>query len=103
MKNHIVTLEDSVDAYGKKWEAEYSACGVRGVCDIVNKVTVVPTQRFADKSIAEDVEAAIERKRGVNIEDIDMRVEEGVVTLSGTVRDWDTWRAVMNTANFTWG
>ncbi len=103
VKDGIVTLEGSVDAYWKKWEAEYTTCNVRGVCDIVNKVTVVPTMQIADKVIAEDVEAAIERRRNVNIEDIDIRVENGVVTLSGTVPDWDSRRAAINAAEFTKG
>ncbi len=103
VKNGIVTLEGSVDAYWKKWEAEYTTCAVRGVCDIVNKVTVVPTMQIADRVIADDVEAAIERRRNVNIEDLDIRVENGVVTLSGTVADWDARRAAINAAEFTKG
>jgi osmotically-inducible protein OsmY len=103
VNNGMVTLEGSVDAYWKKWEAEYTACNVRGVCDIVNKVTVVPTMQIADKVIAEDVEAAIERRRNVDIEDLDIRVENGVVTLSGTVPDRDARRAAINAAEFTQG
>ncbi|MDD1678286.1 MAG: BON domain-containing protein [Methanomicrobiales archaeon] len=103
VKDGIVTLEGSVDAYWKKWEAEYTSCNVRGVCDIVNKVSVVPTMQISDRVIAEDVEAAIERRRNVNIEDLDIRVENGVVTLSGTVPDWDARRAAVNAAEFTKG
>jgi osmotically-inducible protein OsmY len=102
-RDGIVTLEGSVDAYWKKWEAEYTTCNVRGVCDIVNKVTVVPTMQISDRVIAEDVRAAIERRRNVNIEDLDIRVENGVVTLSGTVPDWDARRAAINAAEFTKG
>jgi osmotically-inducible protein OsmY len=103
VKNGTVSLEGSVDAYWKKWEAEYTTCNVRGVCDIVNKVTVVPTMQISDRVIAEDVRAAIERRRNVNIEDLDIRVENGVVTLSGTVPDWDARRAAVNAAEFTKG
>jgi Predicted periplasmic or secreted lipoprotein len=103
VKEGIVTLEGSVDAYWKKWEAEYTTCNIRGVCDIVNMVAVVPTMQIADKVIAEDVRAAIERKRSVSIEDIDIRVENGVVTLSGTVPDWDARQAVINAAKYTRG
>lgn len=103
VKNRTVTLEGSVDAYWKKWEAGYTACNVRGVCDIVNKVTVVPTMQVSDKVIAEDVRAAIERKRGVNIEDIDISVANGAVTLSGTVPDWIGRRTVVDAAKFTKG
>jgi osmotically-inducible protein OsmY len=103
VKDGLVTLEGSVDAYWKKWEAEYTTCNVRGVCDIVNKVTVVPTMQISDKVVAEDVRAAIERKRNINIEDLDIRVENGVVTLTGTVPDWDARRAAVNAAEYTTG
>lgn len=103
VRDGTITLEGSVDAYWKKWEAEYTTCNVRGVCEIVNKVTVVPTMQIADKVIAEDVRAAIERRRNVNIEDLDIRVENCVVTLTGTVPDWDARRAVINAAEFTKG
>ena len=103
VKNGTVMLEGSVDAYWKKWEAEYTTCNVRGVCDIVNKVTVVPTMQISDKIIAEDVRAAIERNRSVDIEDVDIRIDDGVVTLSGTVPIWDARRAAVNAAKFTKG
>ncbi|MDD1673460.1 MAG: BON domain-containing protein, partial [Methanomicrobiales archaeon] len=97
------TLEGSVDAYWKKWEAENASCSGRGVCQITNKLTVVPSMRIADKIIAEDVRAAIERKRNIDIEDVDIRVDAGVVTLTGIVPTWEARRAAVNAAEFTKG
>lgn len=103
VRNQVVVLEGSVDAYWKKWEAEYTACNVHGVCEISNRVTVVPTMKISDKVIAEDVESAIERNRNVRIEDVDIKVKDGVVTLTGTVPNWEARRAAVNAAEFTKG
>ncbi|RPJ52864.1 MAG: BON domain-containing protein, partial [Methanobacteriota archaeon] len=99
----IVTLEGSVDEFWKRSEAERIACRARGVCDIVNKLTVVPTMSVADKAIADDVRAAIERNSNVNIEDVTINVSDGVVTLSGSVPNWVARRAAVDAAEFTRG
>ncbi len=102
-RNGVVTLEGSVDAYWKKSEAGRIACRARGVCDIVNQLTVVPTRSIADKAIAEDVRSALERNFNGMSECVNIRVEDGVVTLSGTVPNWAAVRAAVNAAEFTRG
>jgi len=59
--------------------------------------------KIADKIIADDVRAAIERKRNIDIEDVDISVDRGVITLTGTVPDWEARRAAVNAAEFTKG
>jgi osmotically-inducible protein OsmY len=102
-KKGIVTLEGSVDEYWKKGEADRIACRVRGVCDIVNKLTVVTTRSVADKAIADDVRAALERNFSGSTECLTIRVENGVVTLSGTVPNWAARRAAVTAAEYTRG
>ena len=99
----IVTLEGSVDAYWKKPRAESIASGVSGVLDIINKLTIVPSENFIDKEIAEDIIGSISRNFNVNAEKVDVKVERGKVTLSGSVADWTAYRAVMDAAEFTAG
>ncbi len=103
VRDGIVTLKGSVDEYWKKWEAERIAHRARGVHDIINELTVVPTMSIADKAIADDVRSAIERNRNVNIEDVDIEVEDKVVTLSGSVPNREVRQAVVETAAFTKG
>jgi osmotically-inducible protein OsmY len=98
-----VTLEGSVDEYWKKTEAGRIACRARGVCDIVNKLAVVPTRSIADETIADDVRAAIERNSNVDIEDVTIEVEDGTVTLSGRVPNLSARRAAIRAAEFTGG
>ncbi|MFO7796270.1 MAG: BON domain-containing protein [Promethearchaeati archaeon] len=99
----IVTLEGSVDAYWKKSRAESIASGVSGVLDIINKLTIVPSENFIDKEIAEDIIGSISRNFNVNAEKVDVKVEKGKVTLSGSVADWTAYRGVMDAAEFTAG
>lgn len=103
VKGGTVTLEGSVDEYWKKGEAGRTSCRTRGVCDIVNRLTVVPTRSVADKAIADDVRAALERNFNGRTEEMTIEVVEGVVTLSGTVPSWVSRRAAVNAAEFTRG
>jgi osmotically-inducible protein OsmY len=99
----LVTLEGSVDAYWKKSQAGQIACRARGVCDIANKLAVVPTRSIADQLIADDVQAAMERNSRVNMEDVTIEVEDGIVTLTGRVQNWSARRAAVGAAEFTDG
>ncbi len=103
VKNGIVTLEGSVDEYWKKGEAGRIACRARGVCDIVNKLTVVPTRSVADKAIADDVRAALERNIHATAECTTIKVSHGIVTLSGTVPTWSARNAAVTAAEYTRG
>lgn len=101
--NGWVTLEGTVDAYWKKIEAEGEAEDVRGVIGVTNKLAVVPTEKITDESIAEDVVNAIDRNRNVNVDDIDVTVSNGRVTLTGTVANKTAKSAAYNSALYTVG
>ncbi|MDG6257409.1 MAG: BON domain-containing protein [Methanomicrobiaceae archaeon] len=99
----IVILEGSVDEYWKKNEAGRIAYRARGVIDIVNELAVVPTLSIADRMIADDVLAALERSARVDVEEVTIEVVDGIVTLSGRVPDWSARRAAVDAAEFTGG
>jgi osmotically-inducible protein OsmY len=99
----IVTLEGTVDAYWKKQRVEDIASNAEGVVDLVNKISIVPTEDFLDKDIAEEIIGSISRNFNVNEEEIDVIVKDGEVTLSGKVDDWNAYRAVLDAAEFTPG
>lgn len=101
--NGWVTLEGTVDAYWKKIEAEGEAEDVQGVIGVTNKLAVVPTEKITDESIAEDVVNAIDRNRNVNVDDIDVTVSNGRVTLTGTVANKTAKSAAYNSALYTVG
>ncbi len=86
VKNGNVTLQGHVDAYWKKFRMEQIASDTKGVLQIDNKISIVPTKTILDEKIAEDITNAIDRSIAVDIENLDVRVEKGKVTLSGDVR-----------------
>lgn len=80
-----VTLEGTVDAYWEKAMAKNEAMDVHGVVGVTNNLAVVPTEDYLDEDIATDIVNALERNVTVTASDIDVKVENGEVTLSGTV------------------
>lgn len=101
--NGIVTVTGSVDALWKKFEVEYRLLDLAGVIGVVNELTVVPTKSISDELIADDIRAVIDRRIDIDIEDIDIKVENGVVTLTGTVPTWTARIAAMEAASYTLG
>ena len=45
----------------------------------------------SDERVREDVSRVLEGVRGVDVGNVELSVAEGVVTLTGTVEDADTW------------
>jgi hyperosmotically inducible protein len=99
----IVTLEGSVTSYWKKAQARRVSCGASGVMDVINKLTVVPTEKVSDRAIAEDVIAAIERNTYADIKHINVEVKNGVVTLTGSVPSLAAFDSATDAAEFTRG
>ncbi|MFP4015475.1 MAG: BON domain-containing protein [Halanaerobiales bacterium] len=81
----IVTLEGSVDSYWKILHAEELISNLPGVLGIKNNLAVVPSRDIVDETIARDVVDALERNAYVNEDNVTVKVDDGVVTLSGTV------------------
>lgn len=103
VENGFVTLEGSVDAYWKKLRAENIASDTTGVLGVTNKVAVVPTESFIDKEIAEDIVHAIDRRYDVRPDDVDVKVKNGTVTLTGKVPSWRAYSAITTIAENTAG
>ena len=103
VKNGWVTLEGTVDAYWKKVRAELEATDVVGVLGITNKIAVVPTESITDERIAEDVVNAVDRDIRVYADDVDVKVEGGQVTLTGSVPTWTAKSAAHSAALYTYG
>jgi osmotically-inducible protein OsmY len=99
----VVSLEGSVDSYWKKQHAERVAADVAGVIDVENRLAIVPTRRVTDETIANDIVNALKRNMLVDAELIDVRVTNGVVTLSGSVPNWAALRAARSAAYQTAG
>jgi osmotically-inducible protein OsmY len=126
VNNGIVTLSGVVDSYLEKTEAELVANSVRGVSDVNNIISVdypfayyfldnnlnydlfvdppvlkeVPADNFPnDQYIQERVENKLYWSPFVNSEQIIVEVENGNVTLKGTV---DSWQEYQKAAENAW-
>ncbi|MFW6254129.1 MAG: BON domain-containing protein, partial [Chitinivibrionales bacterium] len=67
------------------------------------QLVVTPSKTQVDRSIAEEISAALRRLGQVDLEDITITVDEGIVTLEGRVPDGVTMFKVMYAAEYTSG
>jgi osmotically-inducible protein OsmY len=84
----IVTLSGAVDNILAKERAARIAEIVKGVRAVVNEVRVVPPILRSDREIRNDVEDALLADPATDSYEIDVEVEDNVVSLSGTVESW---------------
>jgi osmotically-inducible protein OsmY len=89
----VVTLTGWVDGYAKKWAAERAAHRVARVRAVANDLAVrLPTSaRRTDPEIATATVRALEWDAFVPVEEVDVTVAEGWVTLHGQV-EWEYQR-----------
>ena len=80
-----VTLEGVVPTYRRRLAAEELVASFDGVRDIVNHLTVEPSELIPDEDVAANVRAAIDSNADVNGEAISVVVRDGVAALRGSV------------------
>lgn len=83
----IVTLSGKVDNLLEKQRAARIAETVKGVKSVVNQITVRSTGR-SDSEIRQDVNDALLKDPATDSYEISAAVEDGIVTLTGTVESW---------------
>ncbi len=95
----IATLTGTVDSYPKKIRIEKAVKKIRGIRGIAEEIVVKlnGNQKKTDTEIAEAVLHAIEWHSAVQVEQVKITVEDGWLTLEGTV-DWDFQRKSAATA-----
>lgn len=98
-----VTLEGSVDALWKKLRAEGLVLNIAGVLNVKNRLVVAPTHRPADQAVGEAIVTALARTTDVNPDTLDVAVENGIVTLTGSVPSIEARRHVQRAALYTGG
>ncbi len=103
VENQWATLKGDVESYWKKYLAEQKALGTRGVVGVTNEIAVVPTEKVTDEAIAEDIIKAIERNVNVVAENVTVKVEDGEVTLTGSVPDWSAKNSAFMESISAWG
>ena len=99
----IVTLEGTVDAYWKILRIRDIVASVDGVVDIVSKLVVIPMEDILDKDIAQEIVDTIEPRKLVSVDDVDVKVQNGIVVLKGEVPTYSAYTAALDSARYTLG
>jgi osmotically-inducible protein OsmY len=97
-ENGIVTLTGSVGNILSKERATRVAETVKGVRAVVNRVRIRPTENRSDGEIQRDIEAALLDDPATESYEIATTVENGRVTLSGTVDSYQESQLVKTVA-----
>jgi osmotically-inducible protein OsmY len=90
-----VTLKGEVPTYLSKSAAETEAMGVLGVTDVINQLIVryPPSKPFAtDGEIQKRIAAKLATDPDIDLLEMDVSVDAGVVTLKGTVDTY--WKKI---------
>lgn len=84
--------------FERQWAADV-ASRINGVIEVDNNLTFVHDWAWRpDQEIRQDVESQLFWSPFVDSSDIDVKVEHGIVTLTGAVDDWMEWRAATENA-----
>lgn len=85
--DHVVTLMGTVGSYAEKVVAQNTARAVEGVHDLVNAVTVKPSEAMhpSDEELQRIVEQVLSWDALVPEQDLTVTVSDGLVALTGTV------------------
>jgi osmotically-inducible protein OsmY len=98
-----VTLEGSVNWNYQRVRAEKAVGYLAGVRGVSNQITV--TSRPMPSDLRERIRKALERQAGRETDRLSITVEEGTVTLKGSVDSWadreDVERAVWDASGVT--
>lgn len=87
----------------EKIRAEEIVLESSGVLDLVNKIAVVPTNDIRDEQIAEDIVRTLGTDLTVDADKLDIAVEDGVVTIVGSVSSGPMMVSVLNTVKYMAG
>src|SRR6266850_1654558 len=89
VKDGIVTLKGTVESYSEKLAAEQAALQVRGTRAVVNNLEVhLPSaSKRTDEDIARAAASALDWTTGIPRDRIKVAVDDGWITLKGTV-EW---------------
>lgn len=103
VENGNVTLSGTVDALWKKAHADKLILDLPGVLRLQNNLAVVPAANAEDKQIAAEIIRAFDRHTLLLNNELDVRVQDGHVSLTGAVPNWSVRRAADEVVHYTPG
>lgn len=87
-KNKIVTLTGNSKDMLSKEKAAKIAGTVKGVQSVINRMEVLPVNDLTDQDIHHNIEKALLRDPSTDLYEIDVNVNNYIVTLNGIVDSW---------------
>jgi osmotically-inducible protein OsmY len=93
-----VTLEGTVSFWHQRREAERVVLRLAGVRGVTNRI-LVATPDAEPEVVRRAIEEALERRAERECRDLQVKVHDGKVTLSGHVQSWREKRAVLGAAS----
>lgn len=97
-----VTLEGDVDRLTQRMDAERVVSRLLGVKGVIDHI-MINGPSVDSKAVRETIERALERRAEREANRIDVRVEDGTVTLSGRVHTWPERHAIVQAVSHTPG
>jgi osmotically-inducible protein OsmY len=101
--NGYVTLNGEVESWADQTAAGFAVERLAGVKGVDNRIEIKPKMRVDSEKIRTAIEGTLERQAEREADRIGVKVQDGFVTLTGTVRSWTEKNAVHNVAAFTPG
>lgn len=98
-----VTLEGEVDYLTQRDDAEKAVLNLAGVRSVYNGIKVVPPRAVVPSDIRSAITDALERRTERELNHIHLDVQDGRVTLSGSVHTRAEYQAVLGAAKGTPG
>jgi len=84
----VIELSGSVYSYHQKRLAEELASSIQGVSEVRNNLVINTRDDVNDELIADNIFEALDADPLVNVQDIDISINNGLVTLSGNVQEY---------------
>lgn len=98
----VVTLKGDVESWSQRDDAERAVRNLSGVRGVTNRLEVKPP-KVAAGEVQNSIEEALERQAEREAKRIKLDVQDGRVTLSGSVHSWAEREAVVGAAKGTPG
>ncbi len=103
INNGNLVLKGTVNSYWKRDKIQKIASQISGVISVTNKISIVPEEKFSDEEISNSILVSIQNSVHVDVNNVDVKVEDGIVTLSGIVSSMSEHDATENIVKLTKG
>jgi len=103
IRNGVIKLEGKTNSYWKKYKIQKMISQIPGINTIKNHINIVPSQPISDNQIYKNLLNALRNSVHVDVKNVNIKVNMGIVTLFGTVSSMSEHDAILNIVQTTGG